>query len=43
MTEETSGRDWLAGLPFGLTLTSLTPTDDGLQAGVQGDDIPIRR
>jgi DUF2993 family protein len=33
----------VAGLPFGLTLTSLTPTDDGLQAGVQGDDIPIRR
>ena len=33
----------VAGLPFGLTLTSLTPTDDGLQAGVQGYDIPIRR
>jgi hypothetical protein len=33
----------LTGIPFGLRLTSIDPQDDGLHAGVVGDNIPVTR
>lgn len=33
----------ITGLPFGLRLTSIDAQDDGLHAGVTGDNIPISR
>jgi hypothetical protein len=33
----------IRGIPFGLRLTSIDARDDGLHAGVSGDDIPVHR
>lgn len=33
----------VTGVPFGLRLTSVTAADDGVQAGLVGDNIPVRR
>jgi hypothetical protein len=33
----------VTGLPFGLSLTSITPGDDGLDVGLQGDDVTVSR
>jgi hypothetical protein len=33
----------VTGLPFGLRLTSLTPADDGLHAGLEGDGLELTR
>ena len=33
----------VTGLPFGLRLTSLTPADDGLHVGLQGDGLELTR
>ncbi len=33
----------ISGVPFGLRLTSIDAQDDGLHAGVVGDNIPVTR
>jgi len=33
----------VTGLPFGLTLSSVTAADDGLHVGVVGDHVPLQR
>ena len=33
----------VTGLPLGLTLTSVTPLDDGLHVGLAGDDVELTR